>query len=61
MERLTVLQSVCQLLQNKVGFLSLKTQKILSNVKKDELEEEAYLFVKETCSLYKACFEYLLK
>jgi hypothetical protein len=56
LEDLTVLQSVCQLLQHRIeeGFLSLKTQEVLSKVKKDGLKKEA-------CSVYKLCSEYLLK
>jgi hypothetical protein len=45
----------------KEGFLSLKTQDIISKVKKAGLEKEADLFVKEACSVYKVCFQYLLK
>jgi hypothetical protein len=30
-------------------------------VKKDGVENEADLFVKEDCSVYVVCFEYLLK
>jgi hypothetical protein len=63
LEVLTVLQSVCQMLQHRIeiGFLSLKTQEILSKGKKDGLENEVHLFMKEAASLYKVCFEYMQK
>jgi hypothetical protein len=60
---LTVLQSVCQLLQHRIEeeFLSLKTQEILSKMKKDGAETKADLSVKEACSVHNVHFEYLLK
>jgi hypothetical protein len=63
LEVLAVLQSVCQQLQHRIEerFLSLKTQEILSKGKKDGMEKEADHFVKEACTVYKVCFEYLLK
>jgi hypothetical protein len=47
--------------RTEVGFLSLKTQEILSKGKKDGLQKEVDLFMKEASSLYKVCFEYLQK
>jgi hypothetical protein len=63
LEVLAVLESIFQLLQHRIeeGFLSLKTQAILSKMKKYGVQNEADLSVKEACSLYKVCFEYLLK
>jgi hypothetical protein len=53
LEVLTALQSVCHLLQHRIkeGFLSLKTQEILSKVKKGGLERKADLVVKEARSV----------
>jgi hypothetical protein len=45
----------------EVGFLSLKTQEILSKGEKDGLEKKVDLFMKEASLLYKMCFEYLQK
>jgi hypothetical protein len=63
LEILTILHSVCQVLQDRIkeGFLPLKTQEILSKMKKDGLGKEADLSVKDTCSAQEMCFEYLLK
>jgi hypothetical protein len=63
LEVLTFLQSFCQLLRHRIkeGFLCLKTREIQSKVKNNGLEKEADLFAKEACSVYKVCFEYLLK
>jgi hypothetical protein len=62
LEVLTVLQSVCPLLQHGIEerFLSLKIREIKSEVMKDGVDKEADFFIKEACSVYKLCFEYLL-
>jgi hypothetical protein len=60
---LTLLQSVCHLLKHKIEevLLFLKTQELLHKVKNDGLEKGADVFVKEVCSVYVVCFEYLFK
>jgi hypothetical protein len=63
LEVFTSLQSVCQLLQHRIeeGSLSLKTQEIISKEKEDGLLKESDFTVREASSVYKVCFEYLLK
>jgi hypothetical protein len=63
LEVFAALQSVCQLPRHRIkeGSLYLKTQETVSKVKEDGLEKESDLVVREASSVYKVCFEYLLK